>query len=197
MHTYSVIRSNRRSIALEIRPDRTLLVRAPYFASSAQIRSFVMSREDWIDQHLMRMKAREDARRLLPALTPDDIRKLGEKACADIPARIRHFAPLVGVTAGRVTIRNQRTRWGSCSAKGNLNFNCLLMLCPEPVRDYIVVHELCHRLEMNHSPRFWADVEAVLPDYRKPRRWLRENGGDLIARMEAGRRKDSGGRIST
>jgi predicted metal-dependent hydrolase len=186
MHTYSVIRSRRRSIALEIRPDQTLLVRAPYYATNTQIRSFVESRESWIDKHLARMEEKNEARRLLPALTPDDIRNLGEKACADIPARIRHFAPVVGVTVGRVTIRNQRTRWGSCSAKGNLNFNCLLMLCPENVRDYVVVHELCHRLEMNHSPRFWADVEAVLPDYREPKRWLRENGGDLIARMDAG-----------
>lgn len=186
MHTYSVIRSRRRSIALEIRPDQTLLVRAPYYATNTQIRGFVESRESWIDKHLARMEEKNEARRLLPALTPDDIQNLGEKACADIPARIRHFAPVVGVTVGRVTIRNQRTRWGSCSAKGNLNFNCLLMLCPENVRDYVVVHELCHRLEMNHSPRFWADVEAVLPDYREPKRWLRENGGDLIARMDAG-----------
>ena len=194
MHTYSVIRSRRRSIALEIRPDQTLLVRAPYYATNTQIRGFVESRESWIDKHLARMEEKNEARRLLPALTPDDIRNLGEKACADIPARIRHFAPVVGVTVGRVTIRNQRTRWGSCSAKGNLNFNCLLMLCPENVRDYVVVHELCHRLEMNHSPRFWADVEAVLPDYREPKRWLRENGGDLIARMEAGMMEGGAGR---
>ena len=194
MHTYSVIRSNRRSIALEIRPDRTLLVRPPYFVPSSQIRGFVMSREDWINKHLSRMEEKNEARRLLPSLTPDDIQKLTRRACTDIPARIRHFLPIVGVTVGRVTIRNQRTRWGSCSAKGNLNFNCLLMLCPENVRDYVVVHELCHRLEMNHSPRFWADVEAVLPDYREPKRWLREHGGDLIARMEAGMMEGGAGR---
>ena len=194
MHTYSVIRSNRRSIALEIRPDRTLLVRAPYFVPSSQIRGFVMSREDWINKHLSRMEEKNEARRLLPSLTPDDIQKLTRRACTDIPARIRHFLPIVGVTVGRVTIRNQRTRWGSCAAKGNLNFNCLLMLCPENVRDYVVVHELCHRLEMNHSPRFWADVEAVLPDYREPKRWLREHGGDLLARMEAGMMEGGAGR---
>ena len=153
-----------------------------------------MSREDWINKHLSRMEEKNEARRLLPSLTPDDIQKLTRRACTDIPARIRHFLPIVGVTVGRVTIRNQRTRWGSCSAKGNLNFNCLLMLCPENVRDYVVVHELCHRLEMNHSPRFWADVEAVLPDYREPKRWLREHGGDLIARMEAGMMEGGAGR---
>jgi predicted metal-dependent hydrolase len=89
----------------------------------------------------------------------------------------------VGVTYGRITIRNQRSRWGSCSGKGNLNFNCLLMLTPSHVIDYVVVHELCHRLEMNHSPAFWAQVERVLPDYRKSREWLREHEKELIGRL--------------
>ena len=91
--------------------------------------------------------------------------------------------PLVGATVGKVTIRNQKTRWGSCSAKGNLNFNCLLMLCPEDVRDYVVVHELCHRKEMNHSARFWTEVERVLPDYRTRRKWLKEFGCEIIGRL--------------
>ena len=90
---------------------------------------------------------------------------------------------MVGVTYGRITIRNQRSRWGSCSGKGNLNFNCLLMLTPDHVIDYVVVHELCHRLEMNHSPAFWAQVERVLPDYRKSREWLREHEKELIGRL--------------
>ena len=72
---------------------------------------------------------------------------------------------------------------GSCSGAGNLNFNCLLMLAPPEVRDYGVVHELCHRKEMNHSARFWKEVENILPDYRQRRAWLKENGGRLIARM--------------
>ena len=90
---------------------------------------------------------------------------------------------MVGVTYGRITIRNQRSRWGSCSGKGNLNFNCLLMLTPSHVIDYVVVHELCHRLEMNHSPAFLAQVERVLPDYRKSREWLKEHEKELIGRL--------------
>ncbi|HAN50208.1 MAG TPA: metal-dependent hydrolase, partial [Lachnospiraceae bacterium] len=90
----------------------------------------------------------------------------------------------MGVDYGRITIRHQKTRWGSCSGKGNLNFNCLLMLTPPEVQEYVIVHELCHRKEMNHSYRFWAEVEDVLPDYRVQEQWLKTNGGALIGAME-------------
>ncbi len=102
----------------------------------------------------------------------------------EIPRRVEYFAPLVGVDYGRITIRAQHTRWGSCSSKGNLNFNFLLVLCPPEVLDYVVVHELCHRLEMNHSARFWKGVERVLPDYCSRRGWLREQGGLLLDRLK-------------
>ena len=78
------------------------------------------------------------------------------------------------MTYGRITIRAQRSRWGSCSSKGNLNFNCLLMLTPSEIRDYVVVHELCHRIELNHSAYFWAEVARILPDYKECRKWLIE-----------------------
>ena len=93
------------------------------------------------------------------------------------------LAPIVGVNCGRITIRAQKSRWGSCSAKGNLNFNCLLMLCPEEVRDYVVVHELCHRKELNHSDRFWNEVRQLLPSYDSARKWLKTNGVSLIRRI--------------
>ena len=89
----------------------------------------------------------------------------------------------MGVTYGKVTIRSQKTRWGSCSARGNLNFNCLLMLTPPEVQDYVLVHELAHRIEMNHSPRFWKIVENVLPDYKRRKQWLRKEGTLLIERL--------------
>ena len=94
-----------------------------------------------------------------------------------------YYAPQIGVDYGRITIRCQRTRWGSCSAKGNLNFNCLLMLAPPEVLDSVVVHELCHRREMNHSPRFYALVLRVFPDYHRWDRWLKDNGPALMARI--------------
>lgn len=108
---------------------------------------------------------------------------MAQKAKQILPERIAYFASLLGVSYGRITIRAQRSRWGSCSAKGNLNFNCLLMLVPPEVRDYVVVHELCHRLELNHSPKFWAWVERVVPDYKLHRTWLRDNGSSLIGRL--------------
>ena len=119
-----------------------------------------------------------------PALTEAEIKQLANKALEYIPARVAYFAPIVGVDYGRITIRNQRTRWGSCSSKGNLNFNCLLMLTPPEVIDYVVVHELCHRREMNHSTRFWNEVEKVLPDYKVAKKWLKENGAGVMQRME-------------
>ena len=116
-------------------------------------------------------------------LTMADLEKLAREAVRVIPARVAYFAPLVGVTYGRITIRNQRSRWGSCSSKGNLNFNCLLMLAPPEVLDSVIVHELCHRIEMNHSGRFYEEVLRVFPDYWKWHGWLKKNGPELIRRM--------------
>lgn len=116
-------------------------------------------------------------------LTMDEIRELADRALKVIPERAAYFASLVGVTYTRITIRNQRTRWGSCSSQGGLNFNCLLMLMPPDVMDSVIVHELCHLKEPNHSERFYAEVLRVFPDYRKCEKWLKENGPALMRRM--------------
>ena len=114
---------------------------------------------------------------MIEKLNPDLLHNL---ALVDIPQRVKKYAPLVGVDYGRITIRMQKSRWGSCSSKGNLNFNCLLMAMPEEIRDYVVVHELCHRKQMNHSDKFWAEVEHVLPDYKASKKWLRDNGERIM-----------------
>ena len=86
---------------------------------------------------------------------------------------------MLGVTYGKISIRDQKTRWGSCSSEGNLSFNWRLILAPPDVLDYVVIHELCHRKEMNHSKEFWALVESLMPEYKERRKWLRENGNNL------------------
>ena len=176
---YRIIRSGRTTVSLEITHDGSVLVRCPMQVPVAALDRFVEQKRPWIQKH----RAARAGIPQRPPLTMAEIHALADRAMADIPRRVEHFAPLVGVTFGSITIRNQRSRWGSCSSKGNLNFNCLLMLCPSPVVDYVVVHELCHRLEMNHSPRFWALVEQILPDYRQQKQWLKQNGPALIARM--------------
>ncbi|MDY5956330.1 MAG: M48 family metallopeptidase, partial [Frisingicoccus sp.] len=119
-------------------------------------------------------KAQHEAGNMKP-LTRDELQKLADEAVEYIPKRVEHFAKIIGVDYGRITIRNQKTRWGSCSSKGNLNFNCLLMLTPPEVIDYVVVHELCHRKEMNHSKAFWSEVEKVIPNYKEYVEWLKNS----------------------
>ena len=111
---------------------------------------------------------------------------MAQKAMEIIPQRVKYYAQLLGVTYGRITIRNQKTKWGSCSASGNLNFNCLLMSAPQEVLDSVIVHELCHRLYMNHSKDFYAAVYRIFPDYGKWNKWLKDNGNLLIQRMIIG-----------
>ena len=171
-------------MVLEIIKDGTILVRAPYRMPESEIRRFIQEKSDWIEKHVQRIEERQRTLPPVEGLTMKDIRKLADQASVVIPKRVEYFAEKIPVTYGRITIRNQKTRWGSCSSKGNLNFNCLLMLAPPEVLDYVVVHELCHRKEMNHSERFWREVENILPDYRERKKWLKENGGRLIARMQ-------------
>ena len=180
---YKLIRSKRKTLALEINTEG-LIVRAPLRASNAEINDFVLSHSDWIGKHLNKLEKNKKELEKVEPLTEEDIKALADKAREVIPERVAYYAPKVGVTYGRITIRNQRSKWGSCSAKGNLNFNCLLMLAPPEVLDSVVVHELCHRKEMNHSDRFYAEVLRVFPDYRKWNKWLKENGNLLMMRMQ-------------
>ena len=175
---YRVIRSNRKTLALQI-TDEGLVVRAPRNFPDQQIRHFVEEKRSWVEKHLQKQAALAKE----PPFSQEFIKELASKAAATIPERVAVCARQLGVTYGRITVRSQHTRWGSCSAKGNLNFNCLLMLAPPQVLDYVVIHELCHRLQMNHSARFWSLVESLCPDYRSCRRWLKVQGGPLIRRL--------------
>ena len=179
MMDYQIIRSSRKTISLQITPDGKLVVRCPNRMKTADVQAFVESKRSWIEKHLQKSKDLSQ-----PILTEEELQMLAVQARKELPFLVQHYAAVLGVTYGRITIRSQKTRWGSCSGAGNLNFNCLLMLCPPEVRDYVVVHELCHRKQMNHSAAFWAEVERILPDYRGQRKWLKENGTALIARLQ-------------
>lgn len=181
-----IIRSRRKTLAIQIAEDGHLVVRAPLRCSEREIVSFIEKSEKWINNHVRKAQQR---RRELEQLTPfseQDIRSMAEKALGVIPGRVKHYAEKLGVTYGRISVRNQKTRWGSCTSKGDLSFNCLLMAAPPEVLDSVVVHELCHRLHMDHSKKFYAEVYRVFPDYDRWNKWLKDNGGMLINRMTTG-----------
>ena len=179
---FEVIRSNRKTMAVEIRGNK-LIIRAPLHATNEDINRFMLKNKKWIDDHLAKAKAQEKAKEGIHKLTQEEIHALANRALEVIPERVAHYAPLVGVTYGRITIRRQKSRWGSCSSKGNLNFNCLLMLTPPEVIDSVVVHELCHRKEMNHSEKFYAEVLRVYPKYHEYHQWLKDNGDILMTML--------------
>lgn len=180
----TVIRSNRKTIAIQVNSDLTVTVRAPMYASAKEIERIVKEKESWIRKSMKKIqekKALYNGEEIEP-LSAAEIQELADKALEYIPDRVAHFSKQIGVDYGRITIRNQKTRWGSCSSKGNLNFNCLLMLTPPEIIDYVVVHELCHRKEMNHSKAFWHEVAKILPDYKKHVQWLKNEGGRIMLR---------------
>ncbi len=178
---YEIIYSRRKTVAIQITRDARVQVRAPYGCSKSFIDSFVREKSDWISRHLAlaEKRKREPAASGQPALTAKERARYIKIARDIFTRKTEYYARIMGVSYGRISIREQKTRWGSCSSQGNLNFNWRLIFAPENVLDYVVVHELAHRKEMNHSKAFYAIVESVLPDYRVSRKWLRDNGDVL------------------
>ncbi len=179
----TVVRGNRKTLAIRIVGENRVEVRAPRTLTDAQITTYIKQNQGWIQNHLRLYAQKQAEKRQTPPFTEEEIRAMARQAVAELPPRVAAYAKMLSVTYGRITIRNQKTRWGSCSGKGNLNFNCLLVRCPLAVQDYVIVHELCHRKHMDHSPAFWAEVEKILPDYRERRDWLKKEGGKLISRL--------------
>lgn len=175
---YKIIRSSRKTVAIQIMPDGQVLVRCPVRLKEDAVAAFVKEKAAWIQKQLARL-CLEDVGKL----TPDEINQLRRQARELVAQRVQYYAAQMGVSYGRISIRAQHTLWGSCSSKRNLNFNCLLALVPMEVLDYIVVHELCHLKEMNHSEKFWQEVERILPDYQIQKKWLKENGTKLMAKL--------------
>lgn len=178
MH-YEVIRSRRKTLAIEVKADGRVLVRAPLFLPQRDIERFLEQKTAWIDK----TRAAAAARQTQPAFTAEEVETLRAQAKREIPPQVAAIAARMGVAYNRVTIKRQTSCWGSCSARRNLNFNCLLMLCPDAVREYVIVHELCHIKQLNHSKRFWAEVERYCTDYNAQRAWLKTEGNALIRRL--------------
>lgn len=177
-----VIRSRRKTISIEIK-DGEVLVRAPLRVPNYEIQNFVSKNQKWIDTHLQKAKEQEEKYKNVVPFTKEEIEGYKQRAMQIIPERVEHFASIMGLHYGKISIRAQRTLWGSCTSKGNLSFNCLLMLTPPEAIDSIVVHELCHLRHMNHSQKFYDEVLKYCPDYYKWSKWLKENGKLILACM--------------
>lgn len=182
-YNVKVRRSKRKSAAIKITADMQIVVFVPLYVSDNEIERMVISKSKWIDEHMLKVQSTIDERSKLEKITFEQIKELADQAVEYIPKRVKYYAEKENFIYNKITIKNLVSRWGSCSTKGNLNFNCLLMLTPDYVIDYIVVHELCHLREMNHSEKFWAEVEKIMPDYQRAELWLKQNGGNLISRM--------------
>lgn len=162
--------------------DNKVLVKAPYGTPERKVQEFLVAKKGWIIKHLEKHNREVEQAESLGLLTEDEVKNIKRKARKIIPERVRYWAEKIGVSYGRIAIRLQSSRWGSCAANGNLNFNCLLVLMPSEVLDSVVVHELCHRRHMNHSKEFYAEIDRVFPDYRSWNKWLKDNGGVYLKR---------------
>lgn len=182
-YNVEVRRSKRKSAAIKITADMQIVVFVPLYVSDNEIERMVISKSKWIDEHMLKVQSTIGERSKLEKITFEQVKELADQAVEYIPKRVKYYAEKENFVYNKITIKNLVSRWGSCSTKGNLNFNCLLMLTPDYVIDYIVVHELCHLREMNHSEKFWTEVEKIMPDYQRAELWLKQNGGNLISRM--------------
>ena len=174
---YHLIRSDRRSIGIEVDREGKVTVRTPYSCEKKRIDRFLLEKENWIRQKVKLQKEnamKRQEKREMPEAEKKYYRNLAREV---LGARTGYYARKMGVTYGRISIREQKTRWGSCSSVGNLNYNWKLVLMPPEILDYVVVHELCHILHHDHSAAFWREVERFFPDWRECRRQLAEVAG--------------------
>lgn len=179
---FTLIFSRRKTYCISVEEDGEVILRMPLRTGEREISRVLTEKKDWIVRHY-RSRKEQLANRPQSSLTRAQAEALEarcrEAARAYFPKRAAYYQPMTGGTYQRISIRDQKTRWGSCSSRGTLSFNWRLMLAPPAVLDYVVVHELCHLTHMDHSPAFWQAVEAVLPDYRARRKWLKEHGSEL------------------
>lgn len=166
---YDIVYTDRRNLSLCIK-DGELIVRAPRSAKREDIDKALSAHEEWIEKHLTRQKNKKER---FDRLTDEDIARLKEQAREIIPQKVAYYAARMGISYGKVTITSAKTRFGSCSSTKDLCFSYRLMTYPDEAIDYVVVHELAHIREMNHSRRFYAIIETQLPDYKERKKLLK------------------------
>lgn len=169
----NIIRSRRRSISLEVKADASLVIRVPRNVPNEYIQALIVQKQAWIKRKQQQAMEREKLRVELGTI---DVEECKQRASAIIPQRVELYSQQTGIKYNKIRISNARRRWGSCSAKGNLNFSWRLALAPLEVIDYVVVHELAHIIHKNHSKKFWKLVAAIYPNYKLCRKWLRDKG---------------------
>jgi predicted metal-dependent hydrolase len=157
-----------RHARLAVHRDGKVVLTLPFFVSYRKGKEFLESKTEWIREKIKAFALEPE--RFLHRGSAKEYKASKKEAKRIIEERLMYFQKVYNVTWKRVSIRNQKTRWGSCSRTGNLSFNYRLLLLPEHLRDYVVVHEMCHLREMNHSAKFWALVAITFPDYKALRR---------------------------
>lgn len=179
---YRIRRSLRGSCQIAVEKDGTVTVKMPLLSSDAEGEELIRRHQRWIRKRLEVLKEASETG-AIPKLTEPEKQELKKAAKQVIPARVAYYAEIAGVDYQKISYRFQKTRWGSCTKNGNLSFNCLLMLAPSEVLDSVIVHELCHRKVMDHSPRFYAEVTRILPGYKEYSGWLKKHGRELSGRV--------------
>jgi predicted metal-dependent hydrolase len=227
IYSYELSKSRRKSLAILIKPDGAIHVKAPHFVSQREIEGFILQKGNWVTKTIDRISQQEaasgrnfDSGETLPFLGKNyrltvhhaddqkrsnvcikegsaeiilnvnpNVAPKAKKAILEawyrfqareiIHEKADYFARLLGVSYSDIRIKDQKSLWGSCSAKGNLNFNWHIVMAPENVLDYLIIHELCHLRFMDHSVDFWQLVESMHPTYKTARKWLKDKGGAL------------------
>lgn len=168
---FTLVRSDRKSVAIQVKRDGTVVVRAPRRMTDGELERIVEKDRAWIERQLERMSS-------LPAPppepTPDELRELTELAKRTLPARVEYYSKIMGLTPTGITVTSAKSRYGSCSPKNRLCFSCRLMQRTAEEIDYVVVHELAHIRHKNHGKEFYALIASVLPDHKERRAKLRE-----------------------
>lgn len=182
---YTVKRSRRRTLAIRVERDGTITVLAPLRASASLIAEAVEKNREWINKKralLAEVTAKYDR----TPITEDELCRLLAEAKEYIPKRVSFIADEFKVSIGKVSVKAMRSKWGSCSGKRNISINCLLMLAPREVLDYIIIHELCHVTHMDHSKSFYALVDQRCDFRKRSEKWLKSEGSAIIDRAKRG-----------